>query len=127
MCENADMKSVKESNSQPLPNFLRPLFWEYDFSKLFWPADKELVLRKILEDGDWLSLRWLRSMGLFFEVKEYIVKTEGRGLTPQKLRFWELVLDLKHSTVSKWIENMRSNPWHNRQKNGTPDASQHAN
>ena len=116
------MKTVRESGGQPLPKFLRPLFWEFDFSKMYWPDDRELVIRKILEDGDWNAIRWLRSMGAFFEVKQYITKTEGKGLSPQKLRFWELVLDLKHSTVTRWIEKMRSNPWHSPKRNGTPDA-----
>jgi len=99
-----------------LPRFLRPLFWEYDFKDLYWPKDRDLVIQKVLINGDWQAVRWLRGLELDQGLTEWIVKRRGRGLDPRQLRFWEIMLELKHSTVSQWLEEMKIDPWQARAK-----------
>ncbi len=100
----------------PLPRFLRPLFWEYEFSELSWPKDQDLVMQKILINGDWKAVRWLRSLGSNHDMRDWIVRRRGRGLDPRQLRFWEIMLELKHSTVSQWLDEMKIDPWQTRAK-----------
>jgi hypothetical protein len=86
-----------------LPGQLRPLFWEYNFSRLRWPEDQALVAGRILSMGTLDDLRWLmRQMGNQ-RLAEWIRKRRGRGLSPQQLRFWQLVLSLPTHEVDEWL------------------------
>lgn len=87
-----------------LPSRLRPLFWEHDFSKLRWDADRDLIINRILTAGDWESIKWLMGSLGRPALRAWIEQRRGRGLDPPQLRFWELVLGLSHRKVSEWIE-----------------------
>lgn len=43
-----------------LPEFLRPLFWEYRFGALSWEEDRDLITGRILSSGGWEAEVWLR-------------------------------------------------------------------
>ena len=87
-----------------LPSRLEPLFWEHDFSQLRWDADRDLIIGRILTAGDWESIKWLVEQLGRPALRVWIEERRGRGLDPQQLRFWEVVLGLPHRKVSKWIE-----------------------
>ncbi|MBI2501795.1 MAG: hypothetical protein HYW07_00985, partial [Candidatus Latescibacteria bacterium] len=46
--------------TREIPRSLKPLFWDYDFRGLSWPADQDLVTSRILASGDWQAITWLR-------------------------------------------------------------------
>lgn len=48
------------------------------------------------------------------EIREFIVRRRGRGISPRRLRFWSLLVDIPHRDVDEWIEAARRNPWQNR-------------
>lgn len=87
-----------------LPRRLKGLFWEYDFSKLSWAEDSDLITARILSTGDWESVKWLLAKLGRKELRRWIVERGGRGLDARRLRFWELILKLPHRTVTRWIE-----------------------
>jgi len=87
-----------------LPSRLEPLFWEHDSSQLRWDVDRDLIIGRILTAGDWESIRWLMDALGRPALRAWIEQRRGRGLDPQQLRFWELVLGLPHHEVSQWIE-----------------------
>lgn len=97
-----------------LPKFLKPLFWEYEFSKLGWPKDRETVILKILEHGDRNAILWLRQTEGDEGLREWITVREGRGLSPRTLRFWEVLLDLPHRKVTAWVKREQAGPWEQR-------------
>jgi hypothetical protein len=41
----------------PLPEFLRPLFWEIDFDRLRLPERETYVIERVLEYGDLPAVR----------------------------------------------------------------------
>ena len=43
-----------------LPEQLRPLFWDYVFSQLSLAKDRDLIIRRVLSNGSWDAVRWLR-------------------------------------------------------------------
>ena len=51
------MKSRLHSQNRRLPRALRPRFWEYDFARLSWQADRDLIIGWVLAAGDWDSVR----------------------------------------------------------------------
>jgi len=93
------------------PIFLRSFFWDYDFDSLSWEEDHELIVARILSSGDWKALTWLRSHTGDHFLCEWIERHEGGGLSPPKLRFWELILGLPHRQVNTWLTAERREIW----------------
>jgi len=44
-------------------------------------------------------------------LREWIERHEGGGLSPPKLRFWELILGLPHCQVNTWLTAERREIW----------------
>lgn len=99
------------TDSSPLPEILRPLFWDVDFNTLAWETDRDWIVRRILQTGNWQSLRWLRSVLGDEGLRLWLETHSGGGLSPRQLRFWELVLNLPSQEVDHWIEQTKSSPW----------------
>lgn len=93
-----------------LPEHLRPLFWDYDFERLAWPASRDLVIARILQNGGDDAIRWLRDNLGDAELSRSIRQSRGQGLDPRRLRFWQLVLDLPSEEVEAWLEHLRTLP-----------------
>ncbi len=97
-----------------LLDFLKPIFWEYDFDELSLEKDKELILSKILRDGDFKAIKWLyKTMGEG-AIKEWILKTRGRGLSTRQLGFWAIVLSIPPSLIRSWNRSLPREIWDNR-------------
>ncbi|MFP3941372.1 MAG: DUF6922 domain-containing protein [Thermoanaerobaculia bacterium] len=103
-----------ELPSEPLPGSLRGLFWEYDFDSLSWEQDRDLIFRRVLVDGPWEAVQWLRRRVGDAALRAWIREHRGRGLSRRQLRFWQLVLDLPEEEVDAWLEPRRGDPWERR-------------
>jgi hypothetical protein len=97
-----------------LPDALRPLFWEHDFEALTWEADRDLIVARVLASGSWTAVKWLRSRLSDAELRQWIQRRRGRGLSQRQLRFWELILDLPRRQVNVWLADEGSQVWHQR-------------
>jgi hypothetical protein len=82
---------------------LGALFWDYDFGDLSWEKDRDLITARVLTSGTWEAVTWLRSRLGDQALREWIGRHQGRGLSPQQLRFWELILGLPHRQVNAWL------------------------
>jgi hypothetical protein len=94
-----------------LPESLRPFFWEYRFSSLSLPDDRDLVIRRILSQGSWEAVRWLRKEIGDTELREWLILHQGKGLSPRQLRYWELIYDLPSRQVNQWVQNAKNGVW----------------
>jgi hypothetical protein len=94
-----------------LPESLRPFFWDYRFSNLSLPDDKDLVIRRILSQGSWQAVRWLRKEIGDTELREWLISHQGRGLSPRQLRYWELIYALPPRQVNQWVQNAKNGVW----------------
>jgi len=99
---------------ESLSRQLRPFFWDCDFRCLSLDADADFIVGRLLAEGDWDSIRWLRRRAGDKALRDLLNRHSGRGLSPRKLRFWELVLGLDRSKVNSWISQQTENPWHRR-------------
>jgi|SRR5262245_16763904 len=99
-----------------LPPFLRPFFWDYAFAQLSWPADRELVTARILAEGSWEAVRWLRRQLGVDGLRSWICSRRGAGLSPKQLRFWEIVLDLPKREVDSWLAAPGRRVWDRRRR-----------
>jgi hypothetical protein len=99
---------MKRQNSRSvrtgkLPASLRALFWDCDFGVLTWENDRDLITARVLASGTWDAVTWLRSRLGDHTLRDWIKRHQGRGLSPQQLRFWELILGLSHRQVNAWL------------------------
>ena len=102
--------------SARLPRSLRPLFWDYDFRRLTWNADRDLIIGRILAVGSWDSLRWLRRRLPDAELRSWLQHRRGAGLSNRHLRFWELMLRLPHREVNAWLAQPGRQAWEGRNR-----------
>jgi hypothetical protein len=99
-----------------IPKHVRDLFWEYPKTALSWSDDAELVIQRVLESGQWDSVKWLLATTGYAWLKNWMLQHRGAGLDPKRLRFWQLALNLPEATVSQWISENASNPWQQRRR-----------
>lgn len=80
-----------------IPRFLKPYLWSYDLKKMDPrdPGDKKVIIRQILNYGDWRTLQWLLKT---YSGKDLVleVKNPSRGAWFKEiLDYWIKILDLK--------------------------------
>jgi hypothetical protein len=97
-----------------LPRSLRPLFWDHDFARLTWEADRDLVIGRILSVGNWDSVRWLLRRLARPALRDWLERREGAGLSARQLRFWEVILELPHRRVNAWLAEPARQVWEGR-------------
>ena len=105
---------AREAVSQPLPQELRPLFWDMEFRRLRWQRDRDFIIGRVLAEGDSRHTRWLMETAGKDAIREWIARRRGRGLGARTLRFWEVVLDLPRREVTRWIAEQMAYPWASR-------------
>lgn len=105
---------LREIMPTKLPIMLRPFFWDYEFNMLSWKKDRDLIIGRILSSGDWGAIKWLRSHMGDRSLKKWLECHEGDGLSPQQLRFWELILGIPHDQVNTWLAAERRKVWEKR-------------
>ncbi len=108
-CEN-----VMGDDRTNLPQFLKTIFWDCDFSALRWNERRDFIICRILQSGSWDAIAWLRSELGDLELSRWIEQRHRTGLSPRQLRFWEAVLDLPHAKVTRWVQRIASGPWERR-------------
>jgi hypothetical protein len=97
-----------------LPEMLRSLFWDTNFDQVSWQEHRDYVIRRILSAGTWDTIGWLRSQISDDELRQWIERHEGRGLSSRQLRFWEVVLDLPTAKVDAWLDSEGRRLWEGR-------------
>ena len=107
-----------------LPQMLQPLFWDCRFGSLSWPEDRDFILRRILEQGSWQDIRWLRRRVDDESLRQAIVRRRGKGLSPRQLRFWELILGIPRRYVDAWLRLPGRQVWDQRTR-GTLHGTVH--
>lgn len=108
------ISSHKKTSSARVPKSVLTLFWEYDKRSISWSKDKDLITKKILRQGSWEDVCWLRSKIDDDELRSWLISHDGAGLDAKQLRYWQLILGIPGHVVNKWIQFFRENPWSRR-------------
>jgi hypothetical protein len=95
----------------PLPQSLKPFFWDYPFSELSWKHDHELIIRRVLSNGSWESICWLRNTLGDDRLRKWLINRKGKGLSPRQIRYWALVLRIPKRDADAWVKSALENPW----------------
>lgn len=104
----------KEDGPPSLPASVRKLFWDTDARSLRWDRHRDAITGRILATGTWDDVAWLRKKVGDPALRAWILRHEGRGLTPQQLRFWQLLLDLPRRQVDHWLRSESRQVWDRR-------------
>jgi hypothetical protein len=87
------------------------LFWDYPARSIDLAADRDLVVRRVTAEGGWREMRLLRRRLGDQAIRDVIEQTEARGLSPQRIRFWQLVLGLPARRADAWVRRARESSW----------------
>jgi hypothetical protein len=98
----------------PLPEEFRPFFWDCTFETISWKEHTDFVIARILSSGDWASVNKLREIVGDHRLALWFENHQGSGMSPQKIRFWELVLSLSAVNVNLWLARECKTTWNKR-------------
>ncbi len=73
---------------QNFPKYVKQLFWEFDSSQLLPQKDAEFIIERVLEKGNFKSIKWLFDKypsSLIHKVVEF-----SPNLSQNTLSFWSL-------------------------------------
>jgi hypothetical protein len=90
---------------------LERLFWEYPAGSVRLDTDRELVVRRVIAEGGWREMSRLRSRVGDAAIRDFIERTDARGLSPQRIRFWQLILGLPARRANAWVRRAREETW----------------
>ena len=108
------MSGKASIDEKSLPGRMKPFFWDYPFRRLRIDKDRDLVIARLLDQGDWEAVKWLRTRLPDRDLKSWLLSHRGAGLSPRKLRFWELVLGLPEREVNDWLRSKNRLVWDQR-------------
>jgi len=94
-----------------LPSILEPFFWDYSFAELSWKHDRELIIRRVLANGSWETVCWLRNTLGNDKLRKWLIARKGKGLSSRQIRYWALVLKIPKSEADVWVKSAKENPW----------------
>jgi len=97
-----------------LPESVLALLHDCDPSRVAWDAHRDFLIDRILGEGDWETIRWLRRTAGDGALRDRILASQGRRLEPRQLRLWQLLLDLPEAEVSRWLRDPRRQVWDRR-------------
>ena len=97
--------------SEGLPEPLRPLFWDCDFSMLDAVRQRDFVIGRVLASGPLDAIRWLRRRYGDDALRDWIISHRGRQLSSQQVRFWETVIGLPAVDVQQWLAEPERRLW----------------
>lgn len=85
------------SPTASLPEFLRPLFWDVDFSGVDAERHRTLVIERALELGDDRTVAWL--LRTYDEQAVAQVVRSSRAISPNTATLWSLVLRIPKEDI----------------------------
>jgi hypothetical protein len=97
-----------------LPEGVLRLLHDCDPTTVRWEEHRGFLVDRILGEGDWETIRWLRRTAGDAVIREWILETKGRRLEPRQLRLWQLLLDLPEEEVTAWLRDPRRAVWDGR-------------
>jgi hypothetical protein len=86
--------------SADLPESLRGLFWDCDFTMLDPTRQRDSIIGRVLASGPLDALRWLRRGYGDDLIREWIIRHRGRQLSSRQMRAGKELRPLWHAPWS---------------------------
>lgn len=108
---SARASSRREPARRPGAGPFDRLFWDYPGRTISPDDDRDLLVRRVTAEGGWREIRLLRARVGDQSIRDVIERTDARGLSPQRIRFWQLLLDLPARKADAWVRRSRESTW----------------
>jgi hypothetical protein len=96
-----------DRESESVPKFLVPLFWEYDPESIRLRQHAHLVMARVMEWGNWRAMKWLEMAYSRQELVSFLSSRGRKILHPRELNYWALVSGVSNKERQKWITEAR--------------------
>ncbi|OHB78749.1 MAG: hypothetical protein A2Z25_11810 [Planctomycetes bacterium RBG_16_55_9] len=99
-----------------VPEFLRPLFWEYNVRQMDVRKHADAIMDRIMERGTWDAMCWLRKVYDSDQIVSYLKRRGMRVLPPREMNYWALVSGVPQDQRTAWMQEARKplNVWKDR-------------
>jgi len=94
---NQECGSTSPDDEAPLPEFLRPLFWDVDFDRLRVRGHERYIVERVLEYGDDRTIHWLQCTFSLVTIADVV--RHSRKISRNTATLWALVLDIPGEQV----------------------------
>jgi len=91
--------------AQPLPEFLRPLFWDTDFDRLRVPGHERYIIERVLEYGDDAAVHWLWHTFGADAIADAVRRS--RTISRSTANLWSLLLDIPREEIRCFSKRFR--------------------
>jgi len=110
--------ALKPRAATALPRSVASLFWDYPERRLSLARDRDrdLVIRRILAEGGLQHMRFIRRRVGDEAIREVLLRSQARGLSPQRIRFWQLLLDVPTRVANAWVRSAPAGTWARRRR-----------
>ncbi len=88
---------MNTSLSSPLPEFLRPYFWDVPFEDLEIEKHTFLIIKRVLDRGNLRDVHWIIKTYGKNEIKKVLIKT--KDLSRPTANFWADMLGVNKTAV----------------------------
>jgi hypothetical protein len=99
----------------PRPECVESLFWDVDANCVNDGRHRDFVIGRVLAAGTLDAIHWARMRFRDDEIREWIVRHQGRQLSSPQLRFWQVIVGLPADHVDRWLAEPERRLWE-----GTP-------
>jgi len=106
----SEQTESKFRNNMKLPEFLFPLFWEYDPDTIDIFKHAGLVMNRIMERGFWTSMVWLQRTYSKDQLISFLEKRGSRTLSSRELNYWAFISGIPPEKRQKLLEKARERP-----------------
>ncbi len=105
--EKMTKKTEQQRCRGTLPEFLFPLFWDYDPKTIDISRHAQIIMDRIMERGSWAAMTWLRKTYDNSHLISYLEKRGQRILPPRELNYWALICGITPEKRRLWIERAK--------------------
>ncbi len=84
-------------NGKVIPRFLKPYFWETDWSRINPRHHAVYVIERVIEYGDDRAIRWLRQNYSPAQIARVV--RASRAISPNTANLWALTLRIPRSRI----------------------------
>ena len=104
------LKKSTTINHKGIPEFLFPLFWEYDPGTIDTAEHAGLIIGRIMERGTWASMVWLKKTYTKDQLVSFLENKGHRTLPLRELNYWALMSGIPTEKRQNWLENASRRP-----------------
>ena len=89
-----------------LPEFLKPYFWDVDFSRLDSAKNSEYIINRLLDKGNLKAAKWVEATYPIELVRK--VLTTQKDFSLRNASFWGLIFGVPQSQLKCFYEPYRT-------------------